>query len=144
MDKTLAFEKVGTACFILVLGDKNPTDGEWSEYLDFLRKHLVPGVEPRLIVKTNGGSPSPAQRKLLNEVTKDYAKSAKIAVLTGSTIARGAVTALSWFTPGYAAFNPADIDVYDKALDFLGMKHPSTLAAEVKGTLRRHEKTFTK
>lgn len=117
MTKTLKYAKVGQ-CYLLVLGQDPPTDHDWEDYLDFLDKSLTLRDHPRLLVSTSGGAPSAAQRARLQAVTKPYSANAKIAVLTASKVARGAVTALSWFTTGYAAFHP---DATEESMQFLSI-----------------------
>ena len=117
MTKTLKFAKVGQ-CFLLVLGHEPPSEADWDAYLEFLEKTLSLREPARLLVSSAGGAPSAAQRAKLQVTTKPHAEKAKIAVLTASSVVRGAVTALSWFTKGYAAFHP---DAVDDSLKFLAL-----------------------
>lgn len=117
MTKTLGFDKI-SGCILLVVGKDAPADVDWDGYLAFLKINLSTGSVPRLVVYTAGGAPTALQRKKLQAATEPFAKAAKIAVITASVVARGAVTALSWFSPGHAAFSP---DKIDDALAFLGV-----------------------
>ena len=124
--KNLAYGKVGS-CFALVVSKHTFSDAEWDGYLTFLRENLMPGIEPKTIVMSQGASPTAMQRRKLNELTAPYADKSKIAVVTESPIVRGVVAALSWFNPFYRAFPPQDLD---RALAFLGISGGP--AAEVK------------
>lgn len=121
--KNLAYGKVGS-CYAYVCSRVPPTDAEWDGYLDFIEANLEPGVHPQSVVVTDGGGPTPAQRKKLNDLIARHSRSVKVAVMTGSPVARGIVTALSWYNPIYRAFGPADLD---GALAFLGVFGPSAL-----------------
>lgn len=125
---SLAFAKVG-ACFGLVCGGASPSDAEWDGYLDFLRAGLFPGARPKTIVLSNGGSPTAAQRRRLNELTAPYAEGAKVAVMTSSPAVRGVVTALAWFSKMYRSFALGEID---EALRFLEIGgYEATLVKEM-------------
>jgi hypothetical protein len=129
----LAFAKVGgvDSTYVLVLGSANPPDAEWALWVDYIATHIQPGTAPRVVVVTEGGSPTAAQRGALSDVTARYKDEARVVVCTESTIARGALTALSWFLPDvYRAFSPAD---FDKALKYLGL---TSAADEIKSTVR--------
>jgi hypothetical protein len=128
---TIAFEKIGSV-YVLAIGKQNPSDPDWARWVAFVTENSHPNMKPRILVCTDGGAPSAAQRASLNEVTQKYRKESKVCVLTDSTVARGAVTALSWFFPElYRAHAPSEID---KALDFLEL--PPQTATQAKVQLR--------
>jgi hypothetical protein len=121
--KTLAYGRVGN-CLVLAHGEKAPAPDEWTAYVAFLTKHWVQDVS-RLLVVTPGPAPSAAQRK---EMNAGGAFKGRCSIVTPSAIARGIVTALSWFSKDvYATFAPQELD---KAIDFLQL--PSASHAEVK------------
>jgi hypothetical protein len=129
----LAFAKVDTleAAYVLVLGPTNPPDAEWGLWVDYIANYIKPGSRPRIVVMTEGGSPTAAQRAALSAVTDQYKNEAKVAVCTDSTMARGALTALSWFLPNaYRAFSHADVD---RALQYLEITDG---AGEVRSTIK--------
>jgi hypothetical protein len=129
----LAFTKIESAesGYVLVLGPINPPDGEWSQWVDYIANNIVPGSGPRVLVVTEGGSPTAGQRAALSNVTDQHRNAAKVAVCTDSTMARGAITALSWFLPNaYRAFSPADID---RAIDYLDLRSSTS---EIKATIK--------
>ncbi len=106
--------------FFWVQGTDNPTDADWDRYLAFIAQEAPKMVEPRGLIFSDGGSPSAAQRKRLNDAVAPYAKP-RAAVLTTSVMVRGAMTALNWFIPMYRAFAPTQLD---EALRFLEVPEP--------------------
>src|SRR5580704_8952938 len=96
---------------------------------------MSPGSGPRVLVVTEGGSPTAGQRAALSNVTDQHRNASKVAVCTDSTMARGAITALSWFLPNaYRAFSPADID---KAIAYLELTSSSSEVKTTVQTLQR-------
>lgn len=125
---SLTFGRVGN-CLILVHPEGPPTDGDWDKYLAFLEENRSDRV--RLLVSTLGGGPSAQQRTRLRTVVDRYpGKKLTTAILTGSTLARGMVTAISWFIPGLEAFAPNQLGA---ALDYLGI--PRALETDVSRTI---------
>jgi hypothetical protein len=88
-----------------------PPDDQWDALLDFYRGQRT----LRILVYTESGAPTAAQRVRLNAVLKG--REALVAVLTSSALARAAGAALRWFRPEIRIFDPSDIDA---ALDYLG------------------------
>jgi hypothetical protein len=125
---SLTFGRVGN-CLILVHPEKPPTDAEWDSYLAFLEENR--GDRVRLLVSTQGGGPSAQQRTRLRTVIDRYpGKKLTTAILTESMVARGMVTAISWFMPGLQAFSPNQMP---SALDYLGI--PRALETEITRTI---------
>jgi hypothetical protein len=115
--KSLAFERIGN-CFLYMSSKRPPLDSDWAQYIDWLKSTLRPGMSITSVVYERAGGPNAAQRKLLTDVTAPV--NLKVAVITPSTIARGAVTAMSWFKPGYKAFTPEETDAAVAFLDLKG------------------------
>lgn len=126
--RTLAYKFFKQRILILVHTKDNPSDPEWQEYLQ-AAKTWRDKIEGFLVV-TEGGGPNTLQRGELNE-TLDAERGSKTAVVTLNRIARGIVTALSWFNPGIKAFSTIHIPA---ALDYLGVSKPDQdlLIAELK------------
>jgi hypothetical protein len=104
--------KVVDRLFIVVYGAGDPTDDEWQEYLTLVRRH---GVDRTMqLVFTEGGEPTSAQRRLLNELLAG--RPVPVAVVSASARVRGTVTALSWFNRTIRAFPPQGLR---DALDYL-------------------------
>jgi hypothetical protein len=83
-----------------------PTDDEWKQMLDVVRKADL--TKFRGISFSDGGAPNSAQRKAMHECTKGI--SVPSVVVTSNAFARGVVTAMSWFNPSIKAFAPEQID----------------------------------
>ncbi len=95
--------KVIDRLFLVVYGTTNPTDAEWDEYLELVRRH---GIDRTMqLICTDGGEPSAPQRRLLNELLGG--RMVPVAVVSGSVRVRGTVTALSWFNRKIRAFPPS-------------------------------------
>ena len=103
--------------------------------MDFLEAQKA--QQTKILVVTEGGSPSAAQRARLTEIFGK--KGVPTAVLTDSSIVRGVVQALNWFVQGaLRAFAPERLE---DALVYLGApvgfagdfrKIIGTLKAEIK------------
>jgi hypothetical protein len=104
----------GGGLMLLVHTDRPPTDAEWEPYYDELIKHDPDQL--RSLAFTDGGAPSGAQRKQVNDFLKGRASRA--AVVSPSTMVRGVVTALSWFNSQMKVYSPKEVDA---ALQYLGV-----------------------
>lgn len=100
---------------LLAHTSRPPNDAEWGPYIDELRQHDP--KELRSLAFTDGGAPSGAQRKQVNDFLNGQASRA--AVVTASTMVRGVVTTLSWFNAQMHAYSPHDVDA---ALHHLGVR----------------------
>jgi hypothetical protein len=100
--KTLAI-RVIDRLFVVVYGTANPTDAEWTEYLQLVDRH---GVDRTMqLIFTDGGQPSVEQRLALRELLRG--RTVPVAVVSDSLRARGTATALSWFNIKIRAFSPS-------------------------------------
>ena len=108
----MAAKVVGNYC-LFVHTDAPPTDEEWSLVLEFYRGVADLGAL-RTLVFTEGAAPNAAQRARLKTAT--HGAKIPIAVLTSSTIARGAGIAIGWFNPLFRVFAPDEIE---RAMDHL-------------------------
>ena len=90
---------------LVVHGPKPPSSDDWDAFLDAAAALLPkrPDFVPVLVL-TDGGRPSAAQREAMNRITPR--NGVLCAVATGSAVARGAVSILSWFNPHIRAFPP--------------------------------------
>jgi hypothetical protein len=84
------------------------TEDEWDSYLTFLGRQQADIPAMRVLVIADVG-PTPKQRAKMDAVTRPYIKTALIAVVTRSTVARGVVHAMRLFFPAYKPFEPSDI-----------------------------------
>jgi hypothetical protein len=125
--RNLLVQVVGNV-LITVNAEASPTDEEWEQKLELYRE--VPDLKRmRILVFTLGGAPNSKQRARLNHVIADH--HIPQAVLTNSTLARAAGTAISWFQPTFKMFAP---DQLEPALDHL--KLPQDERPVVRGALR--------
>jgi hypothetical protein len=96
---------------VAVHSDAPPPDDEWDKVLELYRNQR----SLRVLVYTQNGAPTAAQRVRLNAVLKG--REFVVAVLTSSPLARAAGAALRWFRPEIRIFNPSELEA---ALDYLG------------------------
>jgi hypothetical protein len=103
---------------ILVHGPVAPSNADWEAYLDALAalKSKTDTIEDAgLLVVTDGANPSASQREAMNT---RFPIKIRVAVVTASVVARGAVTIVSWFNPLIRAFTPTE---FGDALRYLGV-----------------------
>lgn len=128
-NKTLGYAKIGSDLYLYVsANNKTPSNEDFDIYLQFLKQHLKPGAKARALVYERFEGISATQRKLLRDV---IVPDSPVAVLTTSTIARGIVTALSWFNKQFKAFSPED-----RLAAFRHVGLPDAMAGEVWGTMQ--------
>lgn len=109
--RNMAFTSI-ERIMIAVYAQKEPTDEEWSAYLDSVAALGLDGS--RHLIVTAGGGPNSIQRKRLNDLLAG--RSIPVSVVTNSTTVRGITTALSWFNRDIRAFS---LDEFDAALRHL-------------------------
>jgi hypothetical protein len=133
MNSTLAYTLYKRRLLILVHTKNAPDDAEWREYAQSANKWKkeIQG----LLVITEGGGPNTMQRAELDAALEIESHSAKTAVVTVSRIARGIVTAISWFSPGIKAFSTNQLG---HALEYLGVS--ATEIDSVNAEIRRLKK----
>lgn len=110
----LAFDGLDGTLVLLTMGPRGPTDTEWNAFLRFLEEREW--HQPRVLVRSDGGHPTAAQRARLNTIMSRY-PGTKTAVLVNSTLARGAVTAMSWLYGGFQSFAPDQLNAAAVYLD---------------------------
>lgn len=94
---------------ICVYGKQDATDEDVGEIIKVMRTLDLKQV--RMLAYTMGGTLSTRHRKAINEVVDG--KFPTLAVLIGSPMARGVITALSWFNKNVKAFAPdEEIDAF--------------------------------
>lgn len=102
---SFAARRVGSV-LVYVHTTAAPSDAEWESVLSFY-EDSSPEAQLRTLVYTEGGAPNAAQRARLN--ARLGPRRVRIAVLTPSTLARAAGTALNWFRPEVRIFGPRDV-----------------------------------
>ncbi len=133
--RAIAFSFVEPRTAVLVHTRDTPGDDEWRTYLAALKARLdQQGKSVVSLVVTEGGGPNTVQRTDMNEALLKDGGSFSTAVVTESRVARGIVTAMSWFNSGIRAFAPKQLD---DAIGYLGLdprEHAEVL--ETLGRLR--------
>jgi hypothetical protein len=105
-----------------VYGAKEPSNQEWSEYIEALKKII--DRHPPVLTVSDGGGPNAGQRqKLLSIYSKEHHEQIRIAVVSDATAVYGVVTAISWFNSSIKAFK---ISKLDEALSYLGVSSART------------------
>lgn len=118
----LAFDRLG-ACFVLVQGERDATDEEWSRWVDFVVRggnDLERNI--RVLVVSAGGSPTPKQRARIHEVMPKMGGGVPTAIVTSSRIGRVVVSTMALFNSEVRAFAPSELD---RALAYLGVPDAS-------------------
>lgn len=102
--------------FILVLHTTTlPSDEEWGDYLDSIKKKM--SIQVRQLVFTDGGGPNTKQRAALDEVLRGKINTGS--VISSSRIIRHVVAAINWLGPHNVwSFAPNELD---KALQHIGV-----------------------
>jgi hypothetical protein len=115
--KNMAFARIGNWSVIVNSRD-NPTNADWEAMLEDTKtfQYRLQGT----LVYTEGGSPTPRQRKQLREVLSPETRAPKpTAILTSSIIVRVAVTAFNiFFRNQMLALDPSR---YQEGLKHMGV-----------------------
>jgi hypothetical protein len=133
----MGFKIVGTL-HIIVVGEKDPTVADWAQYVQALRAEEKRGIDVtqmRTLVFSDGGGPNTAMRKTVSDLL--HGRTTPLAILTGSAMMRGIITALSWFNPDARAFAPGEAG---EALRFLQV--PSLKFDSIKSTAQELQKSL--
>ncbi|MDC0749046.1 hypothetical protein [Polyangium mundeleinium] len=95
MKKRIAFGTIGEV-LVLAHADSPPTDPEWNAYVEAWEAHHATHGRSRLLVCTEGGAPTAAQRHGLDERVRRFGSdTARAAILSESLFARVVTNALS-------------------------------------------------
>lgn len=115
---TMAHEEL-FGILLCVHGGLEPSNVEWDKFVDACAQH----PDGRCLVWTEDAGPTAKQRSKLAERTKKGPL--KTAVCSDATIARGIVTAVSWFNSKIKAYSKDDLEV---ALQYLEVPKASAAA----------------
>ncbi|HSY23587.1 MAG TPA: hypothetical protein VK841_15780 [Polyangiaceae bacterium] len=111
MSRNQIVRKVGTLIFA-VQTEQPPSDYEWNEFLDILRRHKSEMAKLKILVVTAGGSPSPAQRKHLAEALGSARFG--VAVVSDNISARFVASTIALFHRDHRSFSATEItEAYD-------------------------------
>jgi len=96
---------------VYVGGDLAPDEDGWKAYVSAVRAHVQRHDDVVWLVWSGSSRPSSGQRQALLDVTP---KNAPASVIIESVVARGVVTAFSWFMNAISPFPPDKIEAaYD-------------------------------
>jgi len=95
----------------------SPSDADIDRMVDVIAAIQAQGLLAVQLVFTYGPALSANQRKRVSQLAKTMKHEPRVAVVSGATLVRGAVTALSWLGVNAKAFAPADLS---NAIAFLG------------------------
>jgi hypothetical protein len=96
---------------ILVENTETPTDAEWDECLFLLASYRPNFAKVKVLVLTDGGGPTPAQRGRLSAVSEGQAL--RSAVVSDSMKVRFIVSSVALFLPELSSFRRIEIqDAY--------------------------------
>jgi hypothetical protein len=101
MSKTMAWTVIDRL-IVVVHGETEPTDAEWSAYLQVVEAQGV--VSTKVLISSAGGSPTRAQRAALHRLIDG--RSVPVAVVSSDRQVRALVTVFSWFNNQVKAFPP--------------------------------------
>lgn len=124
---TMAFVRRGDVV-VVVHGNANPEDWEWSRYLEALSQATSP-EDLGVLVLTVGGAPSASQRKRLQQTLKQIgASEMRSAVMMDALLPRMALRALAFLNHGMRGFAMDDVL---GAMRYLGDPQGSWVDAEL-------------
>jgi hypothetical protein len=107
MTRNLVSRRLGRV-LLLRQNESNPEDQEWEECLALLEKRPSENRIPVcVLVLSDGGGPSPDQRKRLGLILKGVP--ARVAVCTDSVKTRFIVSSVALLTAKIRAFSPSEI-----------------------------------
>ena len=111
--KTVAYKQLGTL-FVSVHGKEAVSHSQFPEILATFSALDFKSV--KMLVVTDGGGPTPAQRKEMNAALGG--QQLMTAVVSDDVLIRGTVTALGWFNANIRSFRRSEIE---PALKYLGV-----------------------
>lgn len=124
----VAFKIIVGKWLLCVYGKQDATNEDVAEIIKVIRTLDLKQI--RMLTYTMGGTLSAPQRKAINAVVDGY--NTPLAVLIANPLARGVITALSWFNRNVKAFAPDD---ELEAFSYLGI--PDDLHQHCSDELRR-------
>jgi hypothetical protein len=112
---------------LVAFGRRSADAGEWAAYAQLVRCEAVPRA--RILVVSHGGALEFYQRRELQDIFSGHTDR-RIAVVTGSTFARGVAIAMSLIDPTYKAYPPKRLE---EALEYIEV--PPRARSEAKALL---------
>lgn len=103
--RTMVFKRIGSMV-VLRENMKTPHDSEWDAFLAFLLANRDDFPKLKVLVATDGGGPSAAQRKRLADTLDG--RSVRVAVVTDSAKSRFIASAISLINRDHRGFSTAE------------------------------------
>jgi len=133
--KTMCAELVDDLVVVVHRVNTAPDPGEWSSYCEHVHGQWQRRGQMRTLVLARGSAsvPNAKQRAEYNKdgPTADH----RIAIMhDGSTLARAALTAMSWFNPNMRAF---PVHALSEALHYLGLSTSQSIISTIE-RMERH------
>jgi len=125
--KTLHWRLVPGVIMITVHTKETPSDEDWDEYLADVKKHVkeVRGV----LVYSESAGPTAPQRARINDLYKALNVKMRTAIMSGSRLVRGVVTAMSWtLADDIKSFATTE---FDKTVQYLELTEDETLRVKI-------------
>jgi hypothetical protein len=114
--KTLYWQVIPDLLAICVQTNVPPSDEDWDRYLSDVMKHAK-GLKGVLVYSESVGPTAP-QRARVNESYKNAGVDIRTAIMSGSRMVRGVVTAMSWtLADNIKAFSTKDFEAAVKYLE---------------------------
>jgi hypothetical protein len=101
--------------FLLVHGADAPADEDWDRYADELARLDRSGRHAKILVLTEGGSPTGPQRARIQTASSDADRTA---VVSSAAIPRFAVSLIALMHRNIRSFAPRELE---RAMDFVGL-----------------------
>ncbi len=135
--RNLVFETVESLRLVVSCQSaRAPTDAEWDAWLAAVKKLHGTAREFRLLVLTDGGRPTRAQQRRLEETKRatDRAMGTpqsepRTAVVSAAAGERFVVSVLVFMNPAIRCFSPARLDETYAHIGLTGPEHPIAAAA---------------
>jgi hypothetical protein len=114
-DRNLVTRRVGQM-LISLENKETPTDEEWDDFLKVLREGRDDFATLKLLVITEGGGPTAAQRKRLEQALGG--RTLRVAVVTDSIKVRFIVSSIALLNRFISTFSKAELP---RAYEYLGL-----------------------
>lgn len=113
---------------VLFQGHESPSEAEWADCLKLLAEILADSsrAKPKVLVITDGGGPTPEQRKLLGKMLEG--KPIPVAVVSESMKARFVSAAIALINRNNRSFSGSELP---EAYAYLGLTASEKRAAEM-------------
>jgi hypothetical protein len=127
VEKSFYWRIIPDLVAVNVLTNVTPSDVDWDVYLEAIKKSVstLRGV----LVYSESAGLSAGQRARANEAYKNASVNSRTAIMSGSRLVRGVVTAMSWtLADNIKAFSTTD---FDGAVNYLGFDAEEQLRTRV-------------